>query len=927
MDYSYYELEKKEEALSSNTEAKRRRVGVLLIRVLFVTFLAILVVGVSGTAGIVRGIIANVPDAGNFTITPSGYATFIYYPDGVTRMQKLATSDSNRIAVSLSDVPVALQHAVVAIEDERFYTHNGIDPKGILRALVVGVRSRFRRTEGASTITQQLLKNNVFTSWTEEKTMIDRIKRKVQEQFLAVRLEQQVGDKDLILEAYLNTINLGAGTYGVEAAAQKYFGKSVKELNLSECTVLAGITQNPSKYNPIRHPEENAARRERVLTKMVEQEYISQKDMDLALADTDHVYREIQEAQQTESATTEVYSFFVDELTRQVVQDLMDQKGYTESYAYQMLYSGGLKVITTQDPDVQRICDEEYANPENFPEDSSLMMEWALTVRHEDGKTENFSREMMRTWFRSNVDPEFDYVFASEEEGQAAVDRYKSAILSETDTIEGENISFAPAAQSSLVVMDQTNGHVLAIIGGRGEKKASLTLNRATGTKRQPGSTFKILSTYAPALDIEDSGKTLATYEEDEEYYYGEEEEEEGDDEELRPEEEEEEEEERIEVHNADGQHRGRITLREAIIHSVNVVAVKTLTAIGVKEGFDKVRRFGITTLDPAKDMYQPLALGGISRGVTNLELTGAYAAIANQGVYQKPVFYTRVLDREGNVILDNTVSEHYRVIKESTAWLLTSAMEDVVREGTGTDCALDPSLSETVDLAAMPIAGKTGTTSDYRDLWFVGYSPYYTIGIWSGYDDNRVIPDTDTYRSYHKFLWSRIMSRLVSDKELPTGRDGEPLTDVFEMPSAVKWMDVCGVSGMSLSSDCWYHSSDFVADTNYANTVCTVCGDGRPYEEEHYYYYEEEVTVIEEEPEEEQEQEETPEEENIVVIDEPTPTPEAADEPEAEPEPEPDPGDEEDDTGEEQEPDPGGDDGEYQGEYQEAEIYFDDDQ
>ncbi len=920
MDYSYYELEKKEEALSSHTEAKRRRVGVLLIRILFVTLIAILVVGISGTFGIVRGIIANVPDAADFTITPSGYATFIYYPDGVTKMQKLTTSDSNRIAVKLSDVPVALQHAVVAIEDERFYQHNGIDPKGILRALVVGVRSRFRRTEGASTITQQLLKNNVFTTWTEEKTLIDRIKRKVQEQFLAVRLEQQVGDKDLILEAYLNTINLGAGTYGVEAAAQKYFGKSVKELNLSECTVLAGITQNPSKYNPIRHPEENAERRERTLRKMVEQEYISQEDMERALADTDHVYQEIQDAQQVQAQTDDVYSFFVDELTKQVVQDLMAQKGYTESHAYQLLYSGGLKVITTQDPAVQKICDEEYARSENFPQDSSLMMEWALTVRHEDGKTENFSREMMRTWFRSNVDPEFDYTFATEEEGRAAVDRYKSAIMSDTDTIEGENISFAPAAQSSLVVMDQNTGHVLAIIGGRGEKKASLTLNRATATKRQPGSTFKILSTYAPAFDIEDSGKTLATYETDEVFYYGEEEE--GEEEELLPGEEEE---ERIEVHNADGQHRGQITLREAIIHSVNVVAVKTLTAIGVKQGFDKVRRFGITTLDPAKDMYQPLALGGISRGVTNLELTGAYAAIANKGVYQKPVFYTQVLDRDGKIVLDNREPEHYRVIKESTAWLLTSAMEDVVRQGTGRDCALDPALSETVDLSAMPVAGKTGTTSDYRDLWFVGYSPYYTIGIWSGYDDNRVIPETDTYRSYHKFLWSRIMSRLVSDKELPVGRDGQPITDVFEMPSSVVWMDVCGVSGMALSSDCYLHSSDFVADTNYAGTVCTVCGAGRPYEEQQYYYYEEEYVEYEEEEEEEEEPEPGP---DLPVFDDPTPTPEPPpDQHDPTPEPQPEPQPEPEDPGGGEEPPPedtGGGEEEYQGDYQEAEIYFD---
>ena len=356
MDYSFLGIEKKKDEQASMRGPLLRHIGVTAAHLALLLVIACAFIGFSLARGMIEGIVSGAPGLDEINIAPSGFATFIYDSDG-NQLQKLTSSDSNRTAVSLENVPVSLQHAIVAIEDERFYQHHGVDPRGILRALFVGIRSRFRFSEGASTITQQLLKNNVFTTWTQEKTLLDRVRRKVQEQSMALALEKKLDDKNLILEYYLNTINLGAGTYGVEAAARKYFGKDVWELTLSESAVLAGITNNPSRYNPITHPEENAARRERVLKKMLEQEYITQEDLDVALSDD--VYARIAEAQKLESTKNTVYSWFVDELTRQVIRDLQTQKGYTENQAYQLLYSGGLRIFTTQDPALQKICDEE----------------------------------------------------------------------------------------------------------------------------------------------------------------------------------------------------------------------------------------------------------------------------------------------------------------------------------------------------------------------------------------------------------------------------------------------------------------------------------------------------------------------------------------------------------------------------------------
>ena len=411
MNYTTEAIERKVDQFESTSQEIEKRVGVIVIRLLLIAFISVILIGGFGVLGILSGIVANTPDVASVNIAPSGYATFIYDSDG-NQLQKLTTSNSNRISVSLDKVPVALQKAVIAVEDERFYLHNGIDAKGIVRAFVVGVRNRFRFTEGASTITQQLLKNNVFTNWTEE-SRVDSVKRKIQEQFLAVELEEKLEEelgskqaaKDRILENYLNTINLGAGTYGVQAASRKYFGKDVESLTLSEATVIAGITQNPSRYNPIRQPEKNAERRIKILNDMVEQGYISQQSMDEALADP--VYDRIANAQSTNEQVTTIYSYFVDELTEQVVSDLMRQKGYTENQAYQALYSGGLRIYTTQDMEIQAIMDEVYANPANFPEGTKYSLDWALSVANSEGEVTNYSREMLRNFYRENLDPSF----------------------------------------------------------------------------------------------------------------------------------------------------------------------------------------------------------------------------------------------------------------------------------------------------------------------------------------------------------------------------------------------------------------------------------------------------------------------------------------------------------------------------------------
>lgn len=752
MNYGKRGVRKKQKALNAKGGKWGKKLGFTFVQVFLLFLISAAVLGASAGIGVFKGILATAPDIGNIDVTPSGFSTFVYDIEG-NQTAKLVSTDSNRIPVSMDMVPEDLAHAFVAVEDARFYDHNGIDIKGIFRAAAIGIKNKFHFSEGASTITQQLLKNNVFTDWTSEDSFADRMKRKIQEQYLALELEK-VMDKDDILINYMNTINLGQNTLGVQAASLRYFNKSVSDLNLSECAVIASITQNPTKYNPITHPDKNAERREKVLRHMLEQGYISQEEYDEAMADD--VYSRIQVVD-SENGESTVNTYFVDALTDDVLEDLI-AAGYNETQAYTLLYSGGLKIYSTQDPAIQAICDEVFADESNFPENTKWYLNYELTVVNENGDRTNYSTEMFRSFWRE-AKTGYNLIYSSQDEAYMDIELYKEAILGKGDEVFTETISLTPQPQVSLVIEDQSTGYVVAMEGGRGAKSGSRTLNRATDTVRQPGSTFKVVSTYAPALDS--AGLTLATIIDDAPFNYAN----------GRP------------VGNWYGEaYRGLSSLRDGIRDSMNIVTVKALTWITPQLGFDYLMNFGFTTLEERKeingeifsDIQQSLALGGITNGVTNEELNAAYACIANGGTYIKPKLYTKVLDHDGNVILDNTTPQSKQVIKETTAFLLTDAMVDVVTSGTG----------GSVNFGTMPIAGKTGTTSDYNDVWFSGYTPYYTATTWTGFDNNVKLSGDE--KNLAKKLWRTVMAKIHED--LPS--------QSFNVPAGIVTATVCSRSG-----------------------------------------------------------------------------------------------------------------------------------
>lgn len=764
MNYGKNSTRKREKQLTSKGTMIRKKFSVIFLKTLLICLLAIIVVGGCAGFGILKGIIDSAPEINLDDTTPTGYLSTVLDKDG-NQTATLVATGSNRVYATIDEIPEDLQHAFVAIEDERFYEHNGIDMKGILRAGIKGLTTG-HFSEGASTLTQQLLKNNVFTSWTSESSFSDKLERKIQEQYLAVQLEKKVS-KSWILENYLNTINLGQNTLGVQAASKRYFNKDVSDLNLSECAVIAAITQNPSRFNPISNPEKNAERRKKVLSNMLDQDYITQSEYDDAMAD--NVYDRIQVVN-TETDEETITSYFVDELTDQIIQDLIEMKGYTETQAYKVLYSGGLTIYSTQDPAIQKICDEEVNNLENYPLAPKYSFSYRLTIEKSDGSFANYSEQTMLSYYQAS-NSDYSLNFASQEEAQAAIDQYKEDIMEPGDKIvdNGESVTFTLQPETALTVMNQETGEVAAIIGGRGDKTASKTLNRATDTTRQPGSTFKILAAYAPALDS--GGMTLASVEDDAPYSY----------------------ENGTSLRNYDNSYRGFTTLREAITNSINIVTVKTLTDIGTSLGFSYLKDFGFTTLVD-DDNNQALALGGITKGVTNLELTAAYATVANHGTYIRPRFYTRILDHSGNVLIDNTPQTH-GVLKESTAWLLTSAMEDVVSKGTG----------KAVNFGNMAIAGKTGTTTKNRDALFAGFTPYYTCVVWGGYDDNT--PQAAGTTSYPKAIWKAVMSRIHENLDYQD----------FTMPSDITTATVCKKSGkLAVSGLCDADPRGSMVETEY---------------------------------------------------------------------------------------------------------------
>ena len=740
----------KKAAQSTGTKVVKgffKTIGIILL-----VIVSLLIVAASFGVGTILGVATTAPEMEVKDVYPTMYPTTVLDSDG-NQIARLTTDGSNRAELTADEITDHVRYAVIDIEDERFYEHNGIDPRGIIRAVKTNLSSD--RSEGASTITQQLIKNAVFEGGMED-NLRDQVIRKIREWKLALDLEKKMS-KEEILVTYLNTINMGSGVYGIKEAARFYYNKELPDLTISECAVLAGITQNPSANNPFRHPETNRERQLRVLNKMLDFGHITQAEYDEAVDDI-AVYDRIKEVVSAKEGTA-VYSYFTDSLLKQVLKDMQEQLGYSEEEAEKMLYAGGLTIHATQNPTVQKIVDEEMNDPANFAYTvTSYSIIWNMSVQKADGATENYDQNMLSAYHRETLGQTwYKMDYWSTADADAAINEYKNVVLDEGDTILTESVLYPIQPQVSFSVMDYTTGQVLAVNGGRGEKTANLTLSRATDTFRQPGSTFKPLASFGPAIDMGRASLETPIVDEPFTYPYS-----------------------GKQVRNWWGEsYRGTATVREGIRNSMNVVAVKNLNRIGPENVIPYLQKMGFSTITE-QDANLATALGGLTYGVSNLELCAAYAMIANKGVYIEPSFYTTILDYEGNVLLERKPRTE-QVFQEYTCTLLTQALQDVVTSGTGTGCAI----------WTAPVAGKTGTTNDNRDIWFAGFIPNRLCScIWVGQDDNATLWNANL----HQAIYSKTMRRIVEALGLEGGTFPGPGQEI---------KCICKDTGMLATENC----------------------------------------------------------------------------------------------------------------------------
>ncbi|MFY9377078.1 MAG: penicillin-binding protein 1A [Peptococcia bacterium] len=606
-----------------------------LLKTLFILFITLVILGVFAGVGFSIGVIQAMPNLDGSGLDHYAITTEIY--DKNDQFAEKLHGAENRIPVSIDEMSPHLINAVLAIEDQRFYQHHGIDPIRIAGAMWANLKSG-RIVQGGSTITQQLVGLTKLDR--TEKTL----ERKIQEAVLAIKVDREY-EKDQILEFYLNRSYFGSSAYGAEAAAQTFFGKSASELNIQEAALLAGMIQNPYKHSPIRDIDAAKTRRNIVLNAMVDfGKLTAEQAAELKETPIELSYKNIEKASYN-------YRSFVDHVVDETIKilELSDEES-------SQLFTRGYKIYTTLDPKVQKKMEEIYADDSKFPKGN----------RNE-------------------------------------------------------------LIQSAIVVMDHRTGEIIGMVGGRNQE-GKRVFNRATQAIRQPGSAFKPITVFGPALEL---GYSPATVLDDFPRAY--------------------------ETpggiwapKNYDGKYRGLVSMRTAAQYSINVWSVRMLNEIGVDAGYRFAERAGISTLvpnGPANDKGLSIALGGLTKGVTPLEITAAYGAFANKGVYIEPYVIRRIEDQDGKVIWENKVQKR-QVMSEETAYLVTSMLETAVEAGTGTRAKLP-------DRAA---AGKTGTTSDDKDIWFIGYTPELVAGVWMGYDEPRKMANIIGGGTWCAPIWKEVM-------------------------------------------------------------------------------------------------------------------------------------------------------------------------
>lgn len=647
--------------------------------------------------------------------------TIIYDKDG-NEIANVSGIEKRR-AVSLSEIPKDLQDAFISIEDERFYSHSGVDIKRTLASTVKYVLNRGSASAGGgSTITQQTVKNFLDD---KDNSGVAGVQRKIREISRAYKLEKMLS-KDQILELYLNLIFLGSDVYGVELGSQYYFNKSVTELSLTECAFLAGINHSPNSYNPFGEEDNSAIitrRTKIVLGKMLELEKITQEEYDASIA-------EVNEGIKFEKGNTtsgEAMSYLARAALNQVINQYAEEKDIDIDTATTMIQGGGYRIYTTQNSTIQAIMEEVYTDE--------------------------------------------DYIYSGHEED------------SDGNLINNHT-------QSAMVVIDQKTGEVAGCMGGLGDDVNSNGLNRATST-RQPGSAIKPIAAIAPALEA--GIITASTVYDESSTYFG--------------------------SYHPTNSGKGLITVRKAIGISANTTEVKIMSELGTRNSIDFMRKMGITSLvksednEETNDEHLAMVLGGLTYGISPLEMAGAYAAIANDGIYITPTFYTRVEDVNGNKVLE-PVQEKTRVMSEANAFILQSILTAPVigAGGTATDCKI----------SGQETAAKTGTTTGNVDKWLCGFTEHYTAATWYGYDQGQESLSGNALYVQKK-IWKSVMSQIHEDLELESAS--------FEKPSNVVSAKVCLTSGKLATDECEstyteYFVKGTLPDYCDGHTKLTICTD-----------------------------------------------------------------------------------------------------
>lgn len=791
-----------------SNKRKKKKNNINLFKRIMLTILIVGMVSSIAVGAIVLNIINNTePIDPNNIYALLNENSFILDKDGnlIEKVQR----GGLRTNVKFKDIPPDLLDAFVAIEDKTFWDHKGFNIVRIFGAIWDGITSG-ENIKGTSTITQQLARNLYLADTKSLRSM----ERKIKEAYYAVLLEKHL-TKEQIIEAYLNTIYLGFSANGVQAASQAYFSKDIQDLNIAECSVIAGITKNPSRYAPIKRvknedvdmSDPNIISVGETYTLLYDERF---KDRQLLVLHFMKKYgfiteEEYNEAVNTDMRTlvnpsfvtnTEISSYFTDKVKSDVLDALMEEYDMSEEDAQSTLYNGGLKIYSTIDMDIQKIVEKEFKEESNFP---------SLNVRNKDryGNILDSKRRVMLYNYNNLFNTKDQFILTSNDfkkdasgnlvllknrklhfdpiyendtlkdikisiknlyvnddifsiirggrilipntykmldpDGNVVIS--KSFLKDQTDffvssgdtlLVSEKNYNLNPKViqpQSAMVIMDPYTGEIKALVGGR-NVTGSRMFSRAT-SPAQPGSSIKPLGVYTPALD---NGFTAGSVIDD------------------------------APIINARNQvwpknwykgFKGLVTLRYAVQQSINVAAVKVCDAIGVSTSKSYLKKFGVTSLiesGPVNDNNTAaLALGGMTQGISPLEMTAAYGTLANKGVYNEPISFIKVEDKSGNVIINN-IPERHTVVNESVAFLMTDILESAIRSGTGSRAQLYSGNSK------IPVAGKTGTTSNNYDAWFMGYTPYYVGGLWIGNDLDMKLSSGSRVSA---MLWSKIMKQV----------------------------------------------------------------------------------------------------------------------------------------------------------------------